>query len=208
MDLGSLPAEILRLILPSNGKAACIAAQVCSSWRTFLQSQLLSPHGSARLLPHWCQRWQIADLAEANLAFATLCRMQPQLSRFATLYRSNGEVLNDADMTRDAVSNHLQLGLPLDAASFQFFTARSFTGDTCSWNNVALMEFTLGDDLDRLESWWLLVEARLAAKQHGDAILKSLRFGSSWLNLHSHASLLSPEVIATPQLRAMKRSVP
>ncbi len=198
MDIGSLPSEILRLILPSHGKAVCIAAQVCSSWRAFLRSQLRSHHGSPQLLPHWCQRWQIADLAEANFALATLCRMQPKLSRFATLYRSDGELLTEADMTPDAISNHLQLGLPLDTASFRFFTARSFSGDACCWNNVALMEFTFGDDLDRLESWWLLVEARLASKPHGDAILKSLFFGSSWLNLYRNASLLSPEVITTP----------
>ena len=188
MDFASLPAEILRLILPSHGKAACIAAQVCSSWRTFLRSQLLS---------HWCRRWQIADFLQANFAFATLCRMQPQLSRFATLYHNNGELFTDANTTPEVVANHLQLGLPLEAAPFQFFIAQS-CDELCCWNNVALMEFAFGDDLDRLESWWLLLEARLAAKQHGVPILESLRFGSSWQNLYSHASLLSPEVVNTP----------
>jgi hypothetical protein len=199
MDFGSLPSEILRLILPSQGKAACVAAQVCSSWRTFLQSHFLQCDGASQSLPNWCLRWQISDLSEANFAFATLCRIQPQLLHFADAYGHDGELLtalDTASVRHQDISNHILLGQPMDASSFRFFNSLSVAES--NWKNVALMELWFGDDRARMESWWLLVEARLHAKQHAAFILQSLRFGSSWQNLYRHASLLSPEVIPTP----------
>jgi hypothetical protein len=197
MDFGSLPPEILRLILPSHGKAACIAAQVCSSWRTFIQCQLLQTEAAPQSLPNWCRRWQISNLSEANFAFATLSHIRPQILRFADIYGSNGERLSELDINHLNPTNHIHLGLPMDAGSFRFFTESSLADDSSCWKNVALMELFFGDDLDRMESWWLLVEHRLSTKPFGAPILGSLRFGSSWQNLYHHASLLSSEVVRT-----------
>ena len=204
MDFGSLPVDILRLILPSHGKPACIAARVCSSWRTHIQSQLLQPEGNDRSLPNWCHRWQVADLSEANCAFGTLCRMHPHLLRFADVYNSSGELLSDPDASQLGIFNHVQLGQAMDPKLFQFFTAQSIAGDSSCWNNLALMERCFGDDLDRMESWWLCVEARLNTKQHGAPILQSLRFGSTWQHLYNHASRLSPEVTLTRFFSALQ----
>jgi hypothetical protein len=198
MHFGSLPVEILSLILPSHGKGACVAAQVCSSWRAFVQSQLLQVVAADPSLPMWCRRWQIADRSEANFAFATLCRINPHLLRFADVYDADDVLLSELDHKTLDVANHIQLGLPVGDNSFQFFTAGSFSSNSKCWNNLALFEFFFGDDLHRIESWWMLVETRLNAKQHGAFVLHSLNFGSTWQNLYSHAPLLSPEVIPTP----------
>lgn len=212
MDFGSLPPEILRLILPSHGKAACIAAQVCSSWRTFIQCHLLQTQAAPQSLPNWCRRWQISSLSEANFAFATLSHIRPQILRFADIYGSNGERLSELDMNHLNPTNHINLGLPMDAESFRFFTELSFADDSSCWKNVALMELFFGDDLERMESWWLLVEHRLSTKPFGAPILGSLRFGSSWQNLYHHASLLSSEVVLSlphfaPQQGAFHRLI-
>jgi hypothetical protein len=198
MDFASLPIDILRLILPSHGKGACIAAQVCSSWRTHIKSQLLQYESSGQNLPNWCHRWQVADLSEANFAFGTMCRIQPKLLRLAEVYNSKGLILGDLDISIQDVVNHIRLGQAMDPKSFQFFTPQSLAGDSVAWYNVALMELCFGDDLDRMEAWWLCVENRLSAKEHGAAILQTLRFGSTWQHLYSHASRLSPEVFFHP----------
>ena len=198
MHFGSLPVEILSLILPSHGKGACVAAQVCSSWRAFVQSQLLQVVAADRSLPMWCRRWQIADRSEANFAFATLCRINPHLLRFADVYDADDVLLSELDHKTLDVANHIQLGHPVGDNSFQFFTAGTFSSNSKCWKNLALFEFFFGDDLQRIESWWMLVETRLNAKQHGAFVLHSLNFGSTWQNLYNHAPLLSPEVILTP----------
>ena len=195
MDFASLPAEILRLILPSQGKALCVAAQVCSSWRAFVQSHLLRSDGAPQSLPHWCRRWQISDVSEANFAFATLCRIRPQLLRFADVYGSDSDLLSELHMSPQDIANHINLGQPIGAQSPRFFTSLSVADNLNCWKNVALMELHFGDDLERIESWWLQVEARLNSKPLAAFVLQSLRFGSSWQNLYSHALLLSPEVI-------------
>jgi hypothetical protein len=200
------------LILPSHGKAACIAAQVCSSWRTFIQCHLLQTQAAPQSLPNWCRRWQILSLSEANFAFATLSHIRPQILRFADIYGSNGERLSELDMNHLNPTNHINLGLPMDAESFRFFTELSFADDSSCWKNVALMELFFGDDLERMESWWLLVEHRLSTKPFGASILGSLRFGSSWQNLYHHASLLSSEVVLSlphfaPQQGAFHRLI-
>lgn len=194
MDFGSLPTDVLRLILPIQGKAACIAAQVCSSWRSHIKSQLLGYDIGGQSLPNWCRRWQVADLSEANFAFGTLCRIQPQLLQQADVYNSSGQVLGNRDLSFQDVINHVQLGQAIEPTVFQFFTSQSLAGDSICWNNVALMEHSFGDDLDRMESWWMLVEGRLNTKEHGLSILQTLRFGSTWQHLYNHASRLSPEV--------------
>jgi hypothetical protein len=196
MDFGLLPADILRLILPSHGKAACIAAQVCTSWRAFIQSQLLSSEGTIQTLPQWCIRWQIADLSEANFSFSTLCIIQPQLLHYADVFGRNGEKLPEKAVnivTHPDMAKHIRS--LLDSESISFFPRRSFADPVNCWNNVALMEVFFGDDLTRMESWWSRVEARLDSKQHGAVILRTLRFGSTWCNLLHHASLLSSEVV-------------
>ena len=197
MHFGSLPVEILSLILPSHGKGACVAAQVCSSWRAFVQSQLLQVVAADRSLPMWCRRWQIADRSEANFAFATLCRINPHLLRFADVYDADDVLLSELDHKTLDVANHIQLGHPVGDNSFQFFTAGTFSSNSKCWKNLALFEFFFGDDLQRIESWWMLVETRLNAKQHGAFVLHSLNFGSTWQNLYKHALLLSPEVSLT-----------
>jgi hypothetical protein len=130
--------------------------------------------------------------------------MHPHLLRFADVYNSSGELLSDPDASQLGIFNHVQLGQAMDPKLFQFFTAQSIAGDSSCWNNLALMERCFGDDLDRMESWWLCVEARLNTKQHGAPILQSLRFGSTWQHLYNHASRLSPEVTLTRFFSALQ----
>jgi hypothetical protein len=195
MYFGRLPVEILHLILPSHGKGAHIVAQVCSSWRAFVKSQLLHAEAPDQALPRWCRRWQIANRSEANFALATFCRMNPHLLRFADVYDANDVRLSELE--KSDVFNHIQLGLPVVDDSFHFFTAGSFPSNLQCWNNLALFEFLFGDDIQRIESWWMLVETRLNAKEHGAFVLHTLNFGSTWQNLYKHALLLSPEVSLT-----------